>query len=145
MVSTPSMNSTPRTAGRVISAVPTGSIPATRVTPRSRPPSFRRSAPEPLPLSVRYRPHRRSLMSFGRIRSKRLRLHLEDVADLQRQVQREPDFGIAQVNAEQVLDPAQSVEHGIAMEVQAVGRIGRTAIGREVGSERMQQHAAAVL
>src|ERR1700682_2438584 len=125
MVSTLSMNSTARTAGRVISAGPTGSIPATRATPRSRPPSSRHSAPDRLPSSVHSRRHRRSPTSSGHIRSKPAApergLCLEDVADLERQVQPEPDLGIAQIYPEQVLDPAQQIEHGDAVKVQAGG------------------------
>src|SRR6266550_4500060 len=72
-------------------------------------------------------------------------LCLEDITDLQRQMQGEPNFGVAKVDTEQILDPAESVEHRVAMEVQAVGRICWTAIGREVGPQRLEKHAAAVL
>src|SRR2546422_5135938 len=152
MASTASMPSTARTAGRVIWAGPTGSIPATRDTRRLRPPCSRPSARDRPPSSVRCPPHHRFRTSFGRIPSRPVqhrggdsRSGLEDLADLQRKVQCEPDFGVAQVNAEQLLDPAQSIEHRVAMEVEQIGRFGGTAVRGEVGPERLEQEAAAVL
>src|SRR5207245_10772772 len=61
------------------------------------------------------------------------------------EVQPESDLGIAQVRAEEVFDPAQAIQHGVAMQVQEFGRLGGTAVGREVGPQRLEQHAATVL
>src|SRR6266550_9163697 len=130
MGSTASTIFTLRKADRVISVAPTGSIPAIRDTPRSPPRSSRRSAPGRRPSWVRSPRHRRFRTSSAYIRSRRglfVRLRRQNFADLQREMQSEPDFGIAQVDAEQVFDPAQPIEHGVAMEVQAVGRLGWTA------------------